>query len=551
MRETTTIDQIAEKYVKDLVELEPSLGTSIGIPGYEERLEVCDLAWHEQSKELESRTLRELEQAEVTDDVDRVTKLAMQDRLELNIRAYAAETHLNDLNNIASPVQSLREIFDLMPQESLADWQAIIARLGQYPAALAGYQECLAVGLAKGVVPAQRQVIEVIRQVRELASKRSFFLELLAKAQPVITESLAAEMRQRVEKILTAHAELLEFLENQLLPKAALEDAVGRDRYQIYSELFLGAKVDLEESYQWGLELVSQIAEEQRKLAAKIVGPGATVRQAAAALDADPARQLRGAAELVAWMSEVSQQAIRDLDGKYFDIDPKLHNLSCNIAPPAAGGIYYTPPNLDFSRPGQMWWSIPEGIDTFTTWQEKTTVYHEGVPGHHMQCGQAVLRQDQLNTWRSAVCWISGHGEGWALYAESLMAELGYLSDLGDRFGMLDAQQLRAARVVVDIGLHLGLKSPYGGIWTADDTWRYLNEYVMMPEPSLRFEWLRYLGWPGQAPSYQIGQRLWQELRTAALAQGYSLKDFHMKALNLGTVPMSVLAEEILKSSQE
>ena len=97
-----------------------------------------------------------------------------------------------------------------------------------------------------------------------------------------------------------------------------------------------------------------------------------------------------------------------------------------------------------------MWWSVPRGADTFHTWQETTTVFHEGVPGHHLQIGRSVVNADRLNRWRRMGCWVSGHGEGWALYAERLMAELGWLDDAGNRMGMLDAQRFRAARVVID-----------------------------------------------------------------------------------------------------
>src|SRR5699024_4128229 len=121
------------------------------------------------------------------------------------------------------------------------------------------------------------------------------------------------------------------------------------------------------------------------------------------------------------------------------------------IAPTQDGGIYYTGPSEDFTRPGRMWWSVPEGEETFTTWQQKTTVFHEGVPGHHLQVATAVLNADQLNAWRRNWLWVSGHGEGWALYAEELMRELGYFDDPGDYLGMLDAQRMRAARMVFDI----------------------------------------------------------------------------------------------------
>jgi len=203
-----------------------------------------------------------------------------------------------------------------------------------------------------------------------------------------------------------------------------------------------------------------------------------------------------------------------------------------------------------------MWWSVPPGVDTFNTWREKTTVYHEGVPGHHLQIGQAVHNADRLNLWRRLVCWMSGHGEGWALYAERLMEEFGFLDDPADRFGMLDAQRLRATRVVLDIGVHLRKPAlpPYGdGTWDRASAWELLRSNVNMDDGFVRFELNRYLGWPGQAPSYKIGQRLWEEIRAEALraarARGeeFSLKDFHSRALDLGSVPLDVLRAQLTR----
>ena len=85
-----------------------------------------------------------------------------------------------------------------------------------------------------------------------------------------------------------------------------------------------------------------------------------------------------------------------------------------------------------------MWWSVPKGETEFGTWSELSTVYHEGVPGHHLQVAQAVFQRKLLNKWRRMMCWTSGHGEGWALYAERLMDALGHLPDPADRLGMLD-----------------------------------------------------------------------------------------------------------------
>src|SRR5690606_24146181 len=223
-------------------------------------------------------------------------------------------------------------------------------------------------------------------------------------------------------------------------------DAVGRESYALHSRRFLGATIDLDETYEWGIEELARMRSEQEALAHEI-SPGASVEEAIAVLDSDPSRILHGTDALQAWMQDLSDRAVAELGQTQFDIPQEIRRLECMIAPTQNGGIYYTGPSDDFTRPGRMWWSVPVGITEFSTWRETTTVYHEGVPGHHLQIGQAVVNRGELNTWRRQLAGTSGHAEGWALYAERLMEELGYLDDPGDRFGMLDAQRMRAARV--------------------------------------------------------------------------------------------------------
>jgi uncharacterized protein (DUF885 family) len=200
-----------------------------------------------------------------------------------------------------------------------------------------------------------------------------------------------------------------------------------------------------------------------------------------------------------------------------------------------------------------MWWSVPKGNTEFRTWNELTTVYHEGVPGHHLQVAQTVYRSELLNRWRRLEAWTSGHGEGWALYAERLMAELGYMDDPGNRMGWLAGQSLRAARVVIDIGVHCGFDAPDevgGGAWDYDKAWTYLTRYGFMDEKILRFELNRYLGWPGQAPSYKIGERLWLQLRDEVKQRegdAFDLKSFHRRALDIGGVGLDTLRAAVLQ----
>jgi uncharacterized protein (DUF885 family) len=198
-----------------------------------------------------------------------------------------------------------------------------------------------------------------------------------------------------------------------------------------------------------------------------------------------------------------------------------------------------------------MWWAVPAEIDTFSTWKEVTTVYHEGVPGHHLQIAQNAYRSDLLNRWQRKLCVCSGHGEGWALYAERLMDDLGFLEP-GDRMGMLDAQAFRAVRVIIDIGMHLQLPIPTGNAWdfrpgerwTPAAGYQFMMENCSIDEPTLRFELDRYLGWPGQAPSYKVGERIWLEARDdARRRQGadFDLRQFHADALNLGPLGLDPL----------
>jgi uncharacterized protein (DUF885 family) len=562
-RTPSPIDAVAERYVDTIAALDPIGATAMGLPGHDHELTDLSPAGHELRADATRAVLAELADLTPVDAVDEVTLAAMRERLELELELHEAGELLCDLNVIDSPVQGLRDVFDSMATDSVEAWQNVAARLAALPAAAAGYMESLRLSAERGRVPARRQVLAAVAQCEELAdSSRSFFTRFVSgpAVDAVLDESSACSLvRQDLEHGATearrAYADLARFLADELAPQAPTEDAAGRERYALWSRWFLGATVDLEETYAWGVDELARVVAEQEAVACELLGDDVVegedvVRQAVAALDRDPSRTLRGTEALRAWMQETSDAAVQALAGVHFEIPEPMLRLECRIAPTQSGGIYYTAPSDDFSRPGRMWWSVPPSVTAFNTWREKTTVYHEGVPGHHLQIGQAVYARDMLNRWRRLACWVSGQGEGWALYAERLMADLGFLDDPGDRLGMLDGQRMRAARVVVDIGVHLGLPAPEqwgGGTWDADKAWRFLVANVNMPEAFLRFELDRYLGWPGQAPAYKVGQRLWEGIRDDAAAaarasgEGFDLKGFHARALGLGSVGLDVL----------
>jgi uncharacterized protein (DUF885 family) len=551
-RTPTPIDQIADAWVDTLAELEPTAATYIGRSEYNDRFGDYSPAGHDRMASAARDTLTALEAAEPVDAIDEVTKADLARELRLGLDLHEARWHLRDLNVIASPAQDIRMVFDLMPTATPDDWSVISQRLKALPAALEGYIGSLREGIAQGVVPARRQVLEVITQIDRYTADNGFFAEFAAEAAPAegqLPASLARELADNANAARVAYGELAAFLGSELAPAASEKDAVGRELYALHSRRFLGATIDLDETYEWGVEELARMVAEQEAIAHEIL-PGASVEEAVAHLEADPAHKLRGTEALQKWMQATSDRAIEQLGATHFDIPEPIRTLECMIAPTREGGIYYTGPTDDFSRPGRMWWSVPEGVDDFDTWRELTTVYHEGVPGHHLQIAQAVYNRAQLNSWRRLLAGTSGHAEGWALYAERLMQSLGFLDDPADRLGMLDGQRMRAARVVLDIGVHLEKPRLDGeGTWDHEYALEFMLRNVNMSEEFVRFEVNRYLGWPGQAPAYKVGQRIWEQIRDGyAEAQGdaFDIKAFHKEALDLGGVGLDTLREALL-----
>ncbi|MUK03036.1 DUF885 family protein [Vibrio cholerae] len=541
-------------YYETLLELMPNFATELGLPGHETEYQDYSPAGVEALAEAARNTLRLLEDLQPADDVDAVTLDAMRERLGLDLEIHAAGLDYAELNNIACPAQSIRAIFDLMPVATSKDWEHIAGRMANIPDAIDGYIASLRAGRERGIVAARRQVSIVIEQSTKYAEDGGFFDALgatPASDEGDLPEPVRDRLRSGAEAARDAYLSLAAFLQDDLLPTAPEKDAVGREHYALMSRRFLGSAVDLEETYQWGVEELDRVIAEQEAVAGEI-HEGATIEEAMRILDEDPARQLKGTDALQAWMQELSDRAVDAMAGVHFDIPDVMRRLECRIAPTTEGGIYYTGPSDDFSRPGRMWWSVPEGEDSFTTWKETTTVYHEGIPGHHLQIATATYQRALLNPWRRNAIWVSGQGEGWALYAERLMQELGFLSDPGDRLGMLDAQRMRAARVVFDIGVHLELEIPerWGkGTWTPDKGYDFLKGNIAISEGQLDFEYTRYLGWPGQAPSYKIGQRLWEQVRDevkASEGDSFDLRAFHTRALNLGSVGLDTLRRALV-----
>jgi len=548
---TRPVDARCEQYVEDYAAIDPIMATYAGIAGHDDQLPDLSPDGFAARESLTRTALADVEATAPSDDRETVARDAFLERLNLEVETVAAGKSRSQVSVIGSGLHEIREAFDLMPTDGEEAWANIDARLAGIPGALDGYRATLRDEATAGRVVARRQYVEVAAQVRSWTGQEGEGGDFFARLAEQGPESMQGDLARHAADASSAFADFGRFLESELASVGREKEAVGREEYALASRRFLGAEVDLEQTYLWGWEELKRLSDQMDATADRIK-PGATVDEAVAFLDADPARKIAGKEAFRDWMQELADRTVAELADVHFDIPEPIRRIECRIAPTNDGGIYYTGPSEDFTRPGRMWWSVPDSVTEFSPWREVTTVFHEGVPGHHLQVAQTAYRAELLNRWQRLFCWVSGHGEGWALYAERLMDDLGYLADPADKLGMLDGQSIRAARVIVDIGIHLELEIPKdnpfgfhpGETWTPELVLEFMREHSQMDDAFLQFEVKRYLGWPGQAPSYKVGERIWLEAREEARArQGadFDLKAFHRSALDLGSLGLDPL----------
>ena len=496
---------LSDALVDDLAALRPVMATFYGVPGQDHRFD--DFS-PEGVAHVASR-LRAFRDrvAALPPQAERWSALAvhvMRDWLDRELSSIAHGDHLTDLNSIASTFQNVRMVFDAMDTSSAAGWEAVAARLESIGGALDGYRRSLEAGLAASEVVAARQVRAAVGQGRVHQGEGSYFRGLPAAfaASGVRDAALAARIERAVPGACAAYGALADWLEQAYLPRAKAEDGVGRARYLREMRRWLGSTPDPEETYAWGWREVAGILGEMQRLAASIA-PGLPLPEVYERVRRDASLAAPDRASLLAAMAERQRRALAELDGEHFDVPEAIRAIEVKEAPPGGPlGAYYTPPSEDFARKGTVWYSL-SGEGPFPLWDEISTAYHEGFPGHHLQCGIQVSLTQSLCRLHRVAGDYAGYAEGWALYAERLMRELGYYEEPAYELGMLANAMIRACRVVFDIGAHLGLAIPMDAPFHPGERWSFDLGVEMMrtlggltPEHA-ESEVTRYLGVAG------------------------------------------------------
>jgi uncharacterized protein (DUF885 family) len=515
----------------------------LGVPGLDDQLDDLSMAGNEKRADLIRRTLNAIKNETPVNEFDRIARDVAVERL-------TSELNLNDtfearilFNLISSPVTSIRQVFEMMKKDQPETISHVTKRLDGIESAFEGWKSTLEFVAAQGKVNSRRQVLATAGQLETFS--KGAFSAVAKKFNPAADNQALMGAAQKAER---ACAALAIWMRDVYAPQCLAADGVGETRYKMWARHFTGADLDLRDTYEWGIKQLEMINERMWIAAKKLYPDATTLREVADRLDSDSRYTVEGEEELLKKLRDFIAAAVERLDGKEFDIDPRIRNCEARLAPEgSASAAYYMGPSEDLTRPGTTWFPTM-GRKTFGWWHIVSTWYHEAVPGHHLQVATTKINTERLNRFQRNRVWVSGYGEGWALYAERLMDELGAFADPGYEMGYLSAQGLRAARIVVDIGMHCGYKDFNGEVWNAESAFKLLHERALLDEISARSEVDRYLGWPGQAISYKVGERFWMEAREDAkkrLGAKFELKKFHSFALNLGPMGLDPFKREM------
>ena len=554
---TSPVYSLSDDYINTVAELDPAAATYMGIAGHDHEMTDFSPAGHDARANNDRQTLAKLNALDSSASSDRLAAGVLRESLEISGAEYDANEHLVSIRVLAGDVDAARAIFDLMPTDTAEQWSVIAERMSKVPQAFAGMRESWKLGLDRGVKAQRRQVLASSEQLATWAGRKDApaFFEQFAESAAAVSGSPIEQLRKAAKNASQALGETADFLINDYAPQADTRDGVGPERHALARRRFMGMKVEAKDAYAWGWAEVQRIDAEMERVAQEIL-PGATLAEVRHFLDTDPSRSIQGEGALRDWLQELMDDAMSFLiDNNHFSIPDSIRTVEAMISPPGgAAAMYYTGPSEDLSRPGRTWYPA-NGRTVFPRWSEPTTAYHEGVPGHHLQVAIATINSEKLSRFQRNT-FVSGHGEGWALYAERLMDEFGFLENPEYRLGYLYAQAFRAARIVIDTGIHCGFAIPQSSSWHPGEQWNpelmfeFLSAHSSSDDEFNRSEINRYLGWPGQAISYKLGERVWLDLRDDAKKKygaEFDLRKWHAHALDLGNLGLDLLKSEMAR----
>ena len=547
------LNDLFDEYWQAVMERSPEYASELGDKRYNDRIDdysvKAENAWLEREENFMMR-LAAIDPAGFTDQ-EKISR-------ELLLRQFVDDEERAQFKEWEMPLNQMGGIHTTYPQlvaelvfSTVKDYDDWIARLHAIPKAFDQVTTNMSIGMDDHRVPPRYLLEKALEQVKTLANQKPEDSPLAmplkqfpAAIKPAEQERIKAETLDAIGKeVLPAYLRFARFLEVSYIPAGraepgvwALPDGAKYYAYRIRHETT--TNLTAEQIHQIGLDEVKRDEAEMLAIAQKL--GFADLKSFRASIKTNPKlHPASGAALLNAYRDylEPMQERLPQLFGRLPKAKFEVAAIP-DFLEKTAAGAYYEPGAPDGSRPGRIrvntWKATELNLD-----EVEATAYHEGLPGHHMQISIA-QELDGVPAFRKFGSYTAFE-EGWGLYSERLGKDVGLYQDPYSDYGRLEGDMLRAIRLVVDTGVH-------SQHWTRQQMVDFFHDHSAIAESDLQSEVDRYIGWPGQALAYKIGQMKILELRDRAkkaLGDKFDLRAFHDQVLDSGALPLDVLSDRI------
>lgn len=493
-------------------------------------------------------SLKQLDRTQLSKD-DVINAKILQDQLQNQVDMYRYKEHYTPIS-AESGFHAYIASIAKAPFNTETDYQHYIAQLSALPTYFAQQTFWLQQGLASGITPAKVTLTGFEDSISAfiVPTEQSGYFKPFTEYPAHFTESqkqqLTAQGKRLVEKtVLPLYQGFYDFMTQSYIPNARQQIAAsalpdGPDFYQNRVEYYTTLPMSAEEVHQLGLKEVARIKLEMEQVIADVNFKG-TFAEFLHFLRTDPQFYPKTAVELLKEAAYIAKKADAMLP-KYFGKLPRtpygIEPVPAEIAPKYTTGRY-SGSNRD-DQPGYYWVNT-YALDKRPLYEMEALTLHEAVPGHHLQISLNKELTDLPNFRRYS--YISAFGEGWGLYSEYLGLEAGFYQDPYSNFGRLTYEMWRAARLVVDTGMH-------AKGWTRQQAIDFMASNTALSMHNVNTEIDRYISWPGQALSYKVGELTIKRLRAKAenaLGDKFNIREFHDAILENGSVPMPILEQMI------
>jgi uncharacterized protein (DUF885 family) len=537
-------NRLFEEYYQAELKAHPERATAFGDYRYNDRLDEYSLAAVNSQHASDQGFLDRLDAVPTNgfSEQDTLSHEVLRSTLRQRLKNYDFKEYEMPVNQMDGPHLKLADLPLAVPFDSVKQYEDYIARLHQIPRVFTQTEEVLRAGLKDNLMPVRFLVEKVPAQCQGVIAADPFLLPIKkfpsgisAAEQQRLTQTITDTV---TKEVLPAYTAFAGFIATDYAPhgRSVLSVASlpgGKERYlnDIRSRTTVSTLTPAQ-IHEIGLQEIERIQTDMLAIARK---------EGFADL-----ASFRASLETNAKYKPTSAEQIVDVFRKYVaQMQPRLPDLFTYIpASPvtveampdfqAANATHYQTGTPDGKRPGRIVVAVANFAQRSLV-DDEATAYHEGIPGHHMQlsvaqqmAGLPKFRQHGQN---------SGYIEGWALYAEQLGKEVGFYQDPVSDYGRLSSELFRAARLVVDTGLH-------SEGWTRDQVVAFFRRTGAIDEPTIQSETDRYISWPAQALSYKLGQLKFRELRDRAqneLGPKFDIRRFHDEMLSGGVLPLDLL----------